>query len=210
LSATPLGDKRGTGDTRAGVIRRIWAFLWRPSARYPLAALLIVGGLGGILFWGGFHWALELTNTETFCISCHEMRDTVYKELQETIHYSNRSGVRATCPDCHVPREWLYKVRRKVAATNELFHKLMGTIDTPEKFESYRLSLAKSVWASMRASDSRECRNCHSAASMDPAKQSATAVQVMNEGLRNGLTCIDCHMGIAHKLPKDEEEEKPK
>jgi nitrate/TMAO reductase-like tetraheme cytochrome c subunit len=118
--------------------------------------------------------------------------------------------VRATCPDCHVPREWLYKVRRKVAATNELFHKLMGTIDTPEKFESYRLSLAKSVWASMRASDSRECRNCHSAASMDPAKQSATAVQVMNEGLRNGLTCIDCHMGIAHKLPKDEEEEKPK
>jgi cytochrome c-type protein NapC len=183
-----------------GYIRCVWTVLWRPSARYSIAALLIVGGLAGVLFWGGFHWALELSNTESFCISCHEMRDTVYKELQGTIHFSNRSGVRATCPDCHVPKDWFYKVQRKIAATNELFHKVMGTIDTPEKFERHRLALATTVWDTMKASDSRECRNCHSAASMNPAKQSAAA-KVMMSGLKAGLTCIDCHKGIAHKLP---------
>jgi nitrate/TMAO reductase-like tetraheme cytochrome c subunit len=36
---------------------------------------------------------------------------------------------------------------------------------------------------------------------MDPHKQSAAA-QIMPEAMKNGLTCIDCHKGIAHHLPK--------
>ena len=82
--------------SRKSLIVRIWNFLWHPSSRFSLATLLIVGGIGGIIFWGSFNWAMELTNTEAFCISCHEMRDNVYKELQQTIHFKNRSGVRAT------------------------------------------------------------------------------------------------------------------
>ena len=157
--------------SRKNLIVRIWNFLWHPSSRFSLATLLIVGGIGGILFWGGFNWAMEAANTETFCVSCHEMRDNVYKELQQTIHFKNRSGVRATCSDCHVPHEWFYKVRRKVQASNELLHKILGTVNTPEKFEQHRLELAQRVWATMKATDSRECRNCHSASAMDPHKQ---------------------------------------
>lgn len=195
-----MSDMNDTA-ARKGLIARFWAFLWRPSARFSLATLLIAGGIGGILFWGSFNWAIELSNTEAFCISCHEMRNTVYKELKETIHYSNRSGVRAICSDCHVPKEWIYKVKRKIEATNELFHKIIGTIDTNEKFEAHRLKMAQSVWASMKASDSRECRNCHSIDSMDP-KKSASA-QMMADAIKNGATCIDCHKGIAHKLPEE-------
>src|SRR5678815_1842653 len=109
-------------------IMRLWTFLWSPSSRFSLGTLLIAGGIGGILFWGGFNWAMEVANTESFCISCHEMRDNVYKELKDTIHFTNRSGVRATCPDCHVPHEWLHKVRRKIQASNELLHKVLGTV----------------------------------------------------------------------------------
>ena len=69
-------------EPRKGLIARVWTFLWRPSSRFSLATLLIVGGIGGVMFWGSFNWAMELTNTEAFCISCHEMRDNVYKELQ--------------------------------------------------------------------------------------------------------------------------------
>jgi cytochrome c-type protein NapC len=192
------------GLSKKGLIARIWAVLWRPSARFSLATLLIAGAVSGIIFWGGFNWAIEVANTEEFCISCHEMRNTVYKELQDTIHFKNRSGVRAICSDCHVPRDWFYKVRRKIQASNELFHKILGTIDTPEKFEKHRLELAQHVWQTMKDSDSRECRNCHSAAAMDPHKQSQNA-QIMAEALKNGLTCIDCHKGIAHRLPKEEE-----
>jgi len=111
------------------------------------SALVVAGVVAGIVLWGGFHWVLELTNTEAFCVSCHEMRDTVYPELQQTIHWKNRSGVRASCPDCHVPKPWIYKIRRKIEASNELLHKILGTINTPEKFEAHRLELAQHVWA---------------------------------------------------------------
>jgi nitrate/TMAO reductase-like tetraheme cytochrome c subunit len=207
MGGGPMNDQSEAG-TRTGLIRRVWSYLWRPSGRLPFVIILVAGGIGGILFWGGFNWAMELTNTEAFCISCHEMRNNPYKELQQTIHYKNRSGVRAICSDCHVPHEWFAKVRRKIQASNELFHKVMGTIDTPEKFEAHRLALAKNVWASMKARDSLECRNCHSVNAMDPHKQSQ-ASQVMFEAIKNGMTCIDCHKGIAHKLPEEPDEEEP-
>lgn len=192
------------GDTgsRKGRIARIWAVISRPSTRFSLGTLIVAGGVAGILFWGGFNWAMELSSTETFCVSCHEMRDTVYKELQRTIHFTNRTGVRATCSDCHVPKEWHWKVLRKIQATvNELPKKIIGTIDTPEKFEAMRLTLAKQVWASMKASDSRECRNCHSMASMDLDKQVRPAQRMHKAAVEKRQTCIECHQGVAHKLP---------
>jgi len=64
----------------------------------------------GIIFWGGFNTAMEATNTLEFCVSCHEMEDNVYQEYKPTIHYANRTGVRATCSDCHVPDPWVHKV----------------------------------------------------------------------------------------------------
>jgi len=197
---------------RPSFIVRLWQFLWRPSAYFGLATLLIAGFIGGVIFWGGFNWAMESTNTIGFCTSCHEMRDTVYQEYKQTIHYKNQFGVRAICSDCHVPHEWIYKIRRKIQASNELLHKVLGTIDTPEKFEAHRLELAQHVWATMKATNSRECRNCHTEDAMDIHKQSEAAQKVMAPGLKAGLTCIDCHKGIAHHLPKfpDEDEDKEK
>ena len=96
------------------------------QAHYSLGVLTLGGFIAGIIFWGGFNTALEATNTEAFCISCHEMESNVYVEIKDTIHYTNRSGVRATCPDCHVPREWGYKMIRKIRASNELLHKALG------------------------------------------------------------------------------------
>jgi cytochrome c-type protein NapC len=163
-----------------------------------------VGGitmfLVGVAAWGGFNTALEVSNTEQFCISCHEMRDNVYQEYTKTIHYKNPAGVRATCPDCHVPHPWVYKMRRKIAASNELLHKVMGTIDTREKFLSHRREMAERVWKTMKDTDSRECRNCHHADYMDIAKQDRVAQRKHASMIEEGKTCIDCHKGIAHKL----------
>ena len=171
-----------------------------PSAA-SLGSLLMAGFVAGIIFWGGFNTAMEATNTETFCISCHEMEDNVYQEYKYTIHYSNRSGVRATCPDCHVPKPWVHKIQRKIQASNELLHKALGSIDTPEKFEAKRLKLAQNVWKSMKETDSRECRNCHEFESMDYVAQQRRGRNSHIEGFDKGLTCIDCHKGIAHSLP---------
>lgn len=171
--------------------------------------LVAIGIVAGIVLWGGFNTAMEMTNTEAFCISCHEMEETVYQELQETVHFTNRTGVRATCPDCHVPKEWVHKIVRKIQASNELYHKMLGTIDTPEKFEAKRLELAQNVWRSMKKTDSRECRNCHKFISMDLDKQTPRSADQHDphywnavDGKKPQQTCIDCHKGIAHALPK--------
>ena len=167
-------------------------------AGWGFAALLFIGG---IVAWGGFNTAMELTNREEFCISCHEMQENVYQEYRNTIHASNRSGVRATCPDCHVPKEWSYKIIRKIQASNELLHKVLGSIDTPEKFNAKRLQLAMNEWARMKRTDSRECRNCHDFDSFDYSKQNRRSARMHQTGLNEGQTCIDCHKGIAHQLP---------
>ncbi|UCE88980.1 MAG: NapC/NirT family cytochrome c [Pseudomonadota bacterium] len=194
-------------EKQSGILARWWEILKRPTSKYSLGTLLVVGIVAGVILWGGFNTALEVTNTETFCISCHEMEENVYKEYRDTIHYNNRSGVRATCPDCHVPKEWHHKVLRKIRATNELFHKILGTVSTPEKFEAKRLELARHVWDSMRKTDSRECRNCHDFESMDFMKQQVRSMDMHVKGGDEGLTCIDCHKGIAHSLPAMYEED---
>ena len=158
----------------------------------------------GVIFWGGFNTAMEATNTMEFCISCHEMEENVYREYTTTVHYTNSSGVRATCSDCHVPDPWVHKVVRKVQASNELLHKALGSIDTPEKFDAKRLQLAKNVWKAMKATDSRECRNCHDFNSMTPENQKKRSRKQHILGMEQGNTCIDCHKGIAHNKVHDE------
>ena len=186
-------------------LKRYWAVLRRPSVHYSLGALTLGGFIAGIIFWGGFNTALEATNTEAFCISCHEMESNVYVEIKDTIHYSNRSGVRATCPDCHVPHEWTDKIARKMQASKEVWGKIFGTINTRRKFLDERRRLAEHEWARLKANDSLECRNCHSGVAMDLSKQTQRAAEIHSRYLLSGqATCIDCHKGIAHELPNME------
>ena len=177
------------------------AKLRSPSVRYSLLTLLGGGFIVGILFWGGFNTAMEATNKLEFCIGCHEMRDNVYQEYKKTIHYSNRTGVRAVCSDCHVPKDWTHKMIRKIQASGEVWGKITGSIDTKEKFEAKRLELARHEWARMKASDSRECRNCHTFDGMDVEKQKSRAAKQHANAKKDNMTCIDCHKGIAHNKP---------
>ena len=159
------------------LIRRYWTIIRRPSVHFSLGFLTVGGFIGGIVFWGAFNTAMESTNTETFCTGCHEMRDNVFVELKSTIHYTNRSGVRAMCSNCHVPHDWTDKMARKMQASKEVWGKIFGTIDTQEKFRDKRLELAQHEWARFKANDSLECRNCHNYDSMDFTRQSVARAE---------------------------------
>ena len=193
-------------DEKPNALKRCWNALRKPSAKYSVLTLLIAGVFGGIIFWGGFNTGMEATNTLSFCISCHEMRDNVYQEYKETIHYSNRTGVRAICSDCHVPKDWTHKLIRKAKASFEIWGKITGVIDTREKFEANRMRLATDEWERMKASGSRECRNCHNFDAMSSELQKQTPYKKHMKAKEEGKTCIDCHKGIAHHLPKEYEE----
>ena len=186
-----------------GTLKRLWRFLNKPSAKYSLLGISSLSFVFGILFWGGFNTGMEMTNSLEFCTTCHEMRDNVYQEYKETIHYANRSGVGAVCSDCHVPKDWTHKIIRKAKASFEIWGKLTGSIDTKEKFEAKRMELATHEWDRMKGNDSRECRNCHAFESMSAELQKQTPYKKHMKAKEEGKTCIDCHKGIAHRLPKE-------
>ncbi len=89
----------------------------------------------GFVFAGLFNAGLSTTNTTEFCTDCHTMKIPL-SELQETAHWKNASGVRAGCADCHVPKPFIPKMIAKLMASKDVYHQILGTIDTPEKYEA--------------------------------------------------------------------------
>ena len=164
-----------------------------------IALLLLGAALVAALSAG-----LEATNSKEFCISCHSMQ-WVQEEWVESVHYSNVSGVQASCADCHVPHSLGPKLYAKLRAAKDVWHEILGTIDAEEKFEQHRWQMANAVWDRMKATDSRECKSCHTIAAMDLAEQDRSARKKHKNAEAREKTCIDCHKGVAHELPVEPE-----
>jgi len=169
-------------------------------------SVLAIGFLLGALFFGGSSAVLGYTNTTEFCTSCHSMK-TNHEEYKESMHFKNPSGVVAECADCHVPKQLGPMLWAKIVAVKDVYHEIVGTIDTEEKFEARRWEMANRVWDKMRATNSRECRNCHSFSAMDLAEQDKMARKKHEDAEQKGKTCIDCHKGIAHEEPDEPDDE---
>jgi nitrate/TMAO reductase-like tetraheme cytochrome c subunit len=182
-------------------LRKWVSALRTPSARYSLGTLLAVGVVAGAAAVPTFTFMVHETSTDAFCLSCHD-RD-IGLELPGTAHFDGPLGVRATCADCHLPKAFWPKVAYKAkAGAKDVYHHMLGTIDTPEKFEAHRMHMASIIWEEMDENDSRECRSCHDQAKWGLTEQSEKAREYHSPALANGKTCIDCHKGITHRLPE--------
>jgi hypothetical protein len=62
--------------------------------------------------------------------------------------------------------------------------------------------MASLVWAEYKENDSRNCRTCHQLSPEVVAKQKELARRTHQQALDGKATCIDCHKGVAHKLPE--------
>lgn len=185
-------------------MKKLWhalvSLFCRPAAKIGLGILVTVGFIAGVLSWQGFTSVMGVTNSEEFCVGCHTMQANLH-ELKDTVHWSNRSGVRAKCADCHVPHDFTDKMARKMKASVEVWSHITGEISTPEKFEENRLRLAQNEWARFRANGSKECRSCHDYKSMDFEKMRETSREAMRGAAQRNQSCLDCHKGIAHHKP---------
>ncbi len=182
----------------------------RPNKKWMLGIPLggVVAFILGVAVLGAYHGVMNYSNTNDFCFGCHIGMDTIVEEYQESIHYKNSKGViAATCSDCHVPREFIPKMIVKITATADIFHKLKGDI-TLENFESeHRPRLAAIVTEEFVANKSKQCKYCHQVDRMDFEAQGRTTARRHQMMESRDQSCIDCHAGIAHKLPEDEPEE---
>ena len=184
----------------------LFAFLRKPSSRYAAGTLLVAGMLVASGLIAGGAYFMGHTNSLEFCISCHSMRETVYQEYKESLHYQNASGVRATCSDCHVPESFGPLIVAKVLAVADVYHEVVGSIDTQEKFEARRWLMANKVWQRLEETDSGTCRKCHGSGheTMAFADQDRLARRKHERAFEEGdKTCIDCHKGLTHRMPDE-------
>ena len=193
----------------AGRLRRWWTALKSPTVSLSLGAALIIGAVGAMALAGGTAYVIHATGTNEFCANaCHEMNISM-AEFQQSPHFRNASGVTASCSQCHIPQASLPRklLRKTQAGFKDVVGKITGVISTPEKFEAHRKEMAETVWKYMKESDSRECRYCHNRDAMQADKQKPMAQRQHAQAVTRGMTCIECHQGIAHNLPEEEEEE---
>lgn len=189
------------------MFKRLWDVIRHPSSSWSVGALVGTGMLIALILIVTNGVAMKATTSQYFCAeACHEMADNVAKEFIGTGHDFNFSGTHATCVDCHLPKPLGPKLLRKIIALKEVYHHILGTMDTPEKFEEHRLRMANDVIRYMVATDSRECRDCHNTEKMAFDKQHQKAAEYHQTAFEEGKTCIDCHKGIAHKLPRELQE----
>jgi cytochrome c-type protein NapC len=92
---------------------------------------------------------------------------------------------------------------RKAQAAFEVWGKITGDVDTPQKFEAKRMELATIEWTRMKANGSQECRNCHNFDAMSAEFEKPSNYKRHMDANAAGKVCIDCHKGIAHHLPKE-------
>ena len=194
--------KANQASGRPGLVAHTWRRLRSPSARWSVFALLAVGVVLSAVAIIGTQAMVHVTGTDAFCGgACHSMQ-WVATEHQAGTHGATRTGVRATCHDCHIPREYPHLLWYKaVAGTKDVIGEMRGVIDTEAKFQAERRRMAELVWHEYKENDSRACRGCHVfsaevlAKQQDPAKGSHAAV------LEGRATCIDCHKGVGHLAP---------
>lgn len=190
-------DEKGSGR------RGFWGW---PRSKWLLG--IPIGGfvafIVGAVAMVGTNAAIEATGTDAFCATaCHSHEQFIYPEWRESVHFANRSGVRAGCADCHIPQHFPDKliVKTRSGIRDGYREFVLGTISTREKFEARREEMAERVWAEMRANDSRACRTCHHVESFTGQSPRAERMHRRMDG--GATTCIDCHEGVAHVAPTD-------
>jgi len=196
---------------KPGLIRRLFGWLFTPSARWSVFALLLVGLVVGAVGVVGTQVAVAVTGTNEFCgNACHSHTKFVYPEYKVSVHGSNRTGVQATCSDCHIPHSYPTKLLYKAnAGIRDGIAEMQGVISTQEKFEARRWEMANHVWDEMRADNSANCRTCHTPEAMNSTRQSEDAVKQHKKFASGKATCIDCHTGVAHKEAEEPKAAKP-
>ena len=185
--------------------KTFWQRLWTPTKWKWLLGIPVGGFVAvivGVVGLVSFNTVMHATNENEFCYSCHIGMDTIVEEYQQSIHFKNEKGIRAGCSDCHVPHEFVPKMKVKIVALKDVYHMAVGTYNL-DNFEEHRNELAEHVYETMKARDSQECRQCHRVENMDLAKQPqrASSKHSAEYMAKYDVTCVDCHQGIAHKRP---------
>ncbi len=165
-------------DRKAGLFRKLWQKLRNIDWKDPVTRwkVMFISLIGLIVVGGGSYGALTLTNSPTFCSSCHEMAPE-YSTFTASAHNN------ITCVQCHIKPGTINMLTHKVKSLKEVYYHVTGVpkqiVQTEEEVVS-----------------NENCMQCHSKNRLVTASGD---LKVNHKGhIDEGIPCISCHAGVVH------------
>jgi nitrate/TMAO reductase-like tetraheme cytochrome c subunit len=160
--------------------------LMNGNRRFYAAGFL--GGVVALALIGSTTFGVvhETTKT-TFCVSCHEMKETK-TELERSGHGMNRSGYEVACADCHITQGVMGMVEAKWKGLKEVtIHFADNPMKNKERWAARRMELKTKV---AREMPQQNCTRCHD---LDKMKYSTIEAETAHKTMTGDMRCLDCH-----------------
>ena len=138
----------------------------------------------------GFTGTVVATESNEFCISCHEL-DYAYKGWKQSTHVNNPEGVVANCVDCHAPPQLSDLVLSKVESLNEVYSHWFKPSSDPFWWQENLPRLR--ARARERLKDDN-CVRCHTWRFEPRSPEGKIAHATAHEATR----CVQCHQYLVH------------
>lgn len=171
---------------------------FRLPSRYPLLSIALALTIGIIVGAPLLDYTDKFFSSDTFCATgCHVMEATVTQELHQSSHWKRKSGVRASCGDCHISEDLLPAMIDHIFGLSDLYAFTIRGIRSPEEFEKIRAASAKRVRLEMVLNGSKNCRKCHIEDAIQPERRRGQKQH--REAQEANISCIACHYNLVHK-----------
>lgn len=129
-----------------------------------------------------------LSSDPKVCINCHTMI-THYATWQHSSHWT-----RATCVDCHLPRDSF--VKKYLAKARDGYHHSVAMT-----FKTYGYNLRVSPDAAGRIQDN--CISCHRETVSQMLANSTLYQKVKDTTVQMGRRCWECHRDLPHGIMRN-------
>jgi len=172
-------------------------FLKKYRRRFGLVALIVAFG-GGVFWVPTLDFVDHYFSSNDFCAkACHVMEGTVYKELQQSKHWTNSEAVRPKCGSCHLHEHLTMAMWDHVIGLRDLYSFIFKGIRTPEDIDKIRPELANKVRMEMLADGNKPCLRCHVFEGIKPKKKRGQRQHA--DAVKKNTPCIACHYNLVHK-----------
>jgi nitrate/TMAO reductase-like tetraheme cytochrome c subunit len=176
--------------------RLLWISSW--ALGFALLGIVLVAATNHTVNW---------SSSDKFCgTACHSMTWAA-AAYQQSPHYINRVGIRASCGECHIPYDSGHGTAKQYAklllfkadrGAKDFWYEARKSIATNEEWEKRRPALSSTFQSYLRQHNYITCRGCHSLDAFGGAGSHMKVV--IHRGLANGSSfdCLQCHVNIGH------------
>ncbi|MCD8072499.1 MAG: NapC/NirT family cytochrome c, partial [Alistipes sp.] len=166
--------------------------------RRKILAITLLGILIGVFATISVNYVYVNSSKDSSCMSCHA-HPHAEKSWKLSSHYHNRSGVKTSCVDCHIPpkgsfNHFYHKTRLGVHDVWSYIFRDMENIDWESK---------KELEYAQRIVFNASCLECHVQLFPEGISDDGITAHLYYEDNHEklNLQCISCHLDVGHYNP---------